>query len=231
MHILSIINGNYGKRIVENIRSHSPSDWKVSTWVAPSRFPPIIEEPEEFLPASLPRADLLLSLGENAGVAELIPDLCRLSRVKAVIAPCDNRDWLPSGLKNQIKKELEDSGIECAFPSPFCSLTEKFSKNEYIMLFARYFGEPKVTLVQDQGKINKVTIEREAPCGCTRFIAKKIIGIGVQKVEEKAGLFHHYYPCLASGKVDPRFGDSLLHQSANITKLIFKKAMQIEKEK
>lgn len=226
MRILAVIQGNYGKRIVNNILSHAPQDWKISTWIAPSRFPVIIEEPEEFLPQSLPQVDLLISLGENPGVAEITPGLAKLSKAKAVIAPCDNRDWLPTGLKNQIKKELESSGISCVFPVPFCSLTEKFSENEYIKSFARYFGKLNLTLICNQGKINKIIIKREAPCGCSRFVTEKLIGVKLEKAEEKAGLFHHYYPCLASGKINGRFKDSLLHQSANITKLAVKEAIK-----
>ena len=225
MQILFIIQKSYGKRIVDNIASFAPRDWKINTWVAPSFLPPIIEEPEEFLPQSLPQADLLISLGEIPGIAELIPALNKLSKTKAVIAPCDSQNWLPPGLKNQIKKELEDSNISCAFPSPFCSLTEKSSTNKYIKSFARYFGKPKIIISCNQGTINKIIIQREAPCGSTRFIAEKLKGVKIEETEKKAGLLHHYYPCLASGKIDIRFKDSLLHRSANMTQLIVKKAL------
>jgi len=225
MRILAVVQGNYGKRIAGNINFHAPSSWKITTWTAPSYFPVIVEEPEEFLPLSLPETDLLLSLGENPGVAQLIPGLVKLSKAKAVIAPCDNRDWLPAGLRNQIKKELKTSGISCAFPSPFCSLTENFSENEYIKLFARYFGKPQIILNCNKGKVTRLILKREAPCGCSRFIAEKLTGVKVEEAEEKAGLFHHYYPCLASGKIDAG-KDSLLHQSANITKLVVKKAIR-----
>jgi len=225
MRILVVIQGNYGKRVVNNICSCAPADWKINIWIAPSSFPLLIEEPEEFLPQKLPSADLLISLGENAAIAELIPGLVRISKAKAVIAPCDNRDWLPMGLKNQTREELENSGVSCVFPVPFCSLTENLSDNEYIRLFARYFGKPELIINCKQGKIAKVTIIRGAPCGSTRFIADKLIGIRIEEAEEKAGLFHHYYPCLASGKMKGGFKDSLLHRSANMTKLIVKKAI------
>jgi len=226
MRILIVVQGNYGKRIVKNVSSYAPADWKIQTWIAPSRFPIIVEEPEEFLPESLPEVDLLICLGENPGVAELIPGLVKLSKARAVIAPIDNKAWLPAGLKNQIRKELKDLGVDSAFPSPFCSLTEKFSENEYIKSFAVLFGRPDIDVTCNNGKISKITIKREAPCGCTRFVAEKLTGAKVEKAEEKAGLLHHYYPCLASGKIGGGFKDSILHQSANMTKLIVKEAVK-----
>ncbi len=228
MQILFIIQKSYGKRIVDNISSFAPRDWEINTWVAPPFLPPIIEEPEEFLPQNLPQADLLISLGEATGIAELIPALNKLSKTNAVIAPCDNQEWLPPGLKNQIKKELENSNISCAFPSPFCSLTEKFSNNKYIKSFARYFGKPKIVINCKQDVINTILIQRESPCGSTRFIAKELRGIKIEEAGKKAGLLHHYYPCLASGKIDLRFKDSLLHQSAKMTQLTVKKALSLE---
>ncbi len=226
MRILVIIQGNYGKRIVNNLFSNAPKDWKIDVWKAPLHLPPIIEEPEEFLPETFPQVDLLLSLGESAGVAELIPDLVRLSEAKAAIVPCDNLDWLPPGLKNQIKQELGILKVDSVFPSPFCSLTDKFSENKYIKSFTRFFGKPEITITCSEGKISKVIIHKEAPCGCTRFIAQKLVGVQVKEAEEKAALFHHYYPCLASMKMRAGFKDSLLHQSANMTKSIVKKAIE-----
>ncbi|MBE0478746.1 hypothetical protein IBX65_06475, partial [Candidatus Aerophobetes bacterium] len=217
MRILVTFQGNYGKRIIDNICRNAPEGWEISTWKAPSSLPPIIEDFAEFLPQHLPQVNLLLCLGESTGAAELIPGLARLAKAKAVIAPADNLDWLPFGLQNQIKKELKASGVSSVFPSPFCILTEKLSEDKYIKSFATSFGKPQIILNFREGKVEKVSIKREAPCGCTRFIAEKLVGIEVARIEEKAALLHHYYPCLASGKMRGAFKDSLLHQSASMT--------------
>lgn len=225
MRILTATQGKYGQRILQNLNLNGPKNWEIKSWTAPLQLPPIIENPEEFLPQKLPQTDLLLSLGESTGVAELIPDLVKMSGAKAVIAPIDDRSYLPAGLKNQIKKYLEELGVDSVFPLPFCSLTQKSSKNEYIKEFARYFGKPKLIVISNQGRIQKITLEREAPCGSTRFLKEKLIGLKIEDAEEKAGLFHHYYPCMASRKIEERFGDSILHSSANITKLAVKWAL------
>ena len=188
-------------------------------------LPPIIEEPEEFLPQELPPADILLCLSESTGVAELIPDLAKMSQVKAVIAPVDDREHLPAGLKNQIKRDLETLGICSVFPLPFCSLTERASDNEYIREFARYFGRPKLAVTFKGGKIQQVLLKREAPCGSTRFLAGKLMGLKLEEAERSAALLHQYYPCLASRKIERKLGDSLLHRSADITRQAVRSAL------
>ncbi len=148
-----------------------------------------------------------------------------MSQAKAVIAPIDNRDHLPAGLKRQIKKDLEKLGIDSVFPLPFCSLIQRASDNEYIREFAQYFGRPKLVITSNEGRIQKVTLKREAPCGSTRFLAGKLVGLKIEEAEERSGLLHHYYPCLASRKMDRKFGNSILHKSADITKLAVKLAL------
>ncbi len=226
MYILAVIQGKYGQRIVQNLRLNGPKNWKIESWTAPAQLPLIIEDPEEFLPQELPKTDILLCLGENAGAAELIPDLAKMSQAKAVIAPIDDRDHLPAGLKRQIKKDLKKLGVDSVFPLPFCSLIQRADDNEYIREFTQYFGRPKLVITSNEGRIQKITLKRESPCGSTRFLAGELVGLRIEEAAKRAGLFHHYYPCLASRKVDRRFGDSILHKSADITKLAVKSALK-----
>ena len=62
MRILAIITGDYGQRHVDNIRARGPADWTVEVWNAPSALPLIVDYPEDFVPESLPPADLILAL-------------------------------------------------------------------------------------------------------------------------------------------------------------------------
>jgi hypothetical protein len=59
-------------------------------------------------------------------------------------------------------------------------------------------------------------VKRDAVCGCARYVAQQLIGLSVNEAEEKAGLAHHHYPCLASMGIDSDFGDTLMHISGNI---------------
>ena len=63
-----------------------------------------------------------------------------------------------------------------------------------------------------------VDVDRDAVCGCARFVAQGLVGLSADDAEEKSGLLHHHYPCLASMGIDSAFGDTLMHVSGNILK-------------
>jgi len=229
MNILAVVSGEYGWRHVKNIRTHGPKTWQIETWKAPTVLPLVIDYPEDYLPESLPQGDLLLSFAEHKGVAELIPELCKMINASAVIAAIDNEAWLPRGLARQLRGWLDKMGIPCATPKPLCSLTEKdygdtrFQRITYesnlISEFAKYFGQPelKITVDSKTRQIAEASVVRDAVCGCARYVAQGLIGLSVDEAEEKAGLFHHHYPCLASMTKLPEFNkDTLMHVSGHV---------------
>lgn len=230
MNILIIHTGEYGKRHAEHVMQHKPDDWIVHLWEAPDHYPIVIDYPEDFIPEELPPADLLLSFTEHKGVAELLPEIAKMTSAKSVIAPIDNEAWLPRGLARQLRNWLADINVPCATPKPLCSLTENSYlmgrginikyESKYISEFARFFGKPKFNLeIDTQNKIiTNISVERDAVCGCARYVAENLIGIALEDATEKAGLLHHHYPCLASMGIDADFDDTLLHVSGNIMK-------------
>jgi len=229
MRILVVISGDYGQRHVDNLRAHKPEGWSVEVWKAPRLLPPIVDDAEEFLPLQLPACDLMLSLGEHPGVATLLPDIAKMTRATAVIAPVDNAAWLPNGLARQVDGWLKRMGVASVFPKPFCTLTEntynvirqkRTYNNALIAEFARYFGRPKfeVSVDPSTGQVASVAVTRDACCGCARFVAERLVGIGVNEAEFEAGMLHHHYPCQATMGVDGDYNDTLLHVSGNITK-------------
>jgi len=230
VRILAIITGEYGERHVSNVRQHAPADWSIETWRAPSRFPIVIDYPDEHVPADLPAADLILSFPEVAAVAELIPDVVKATGASAVIAAVDNEAWLPRGLARQLRGWLERMGVVCVTPKPLCSLTEKdFGmarrqrmpyEDPLISEFARYFGQPDLRLTVDPESrtISDAEVVRDAVCGCARFVAERLVGVSADDAEQVAGLQHHHYPCLASMGIDSDFADTLMHVSGNVLK-------------
>ena len=229
MRILAIITGEYGQRHVNNIRAHGPAGWQVEAWQAPAILPPVIDYPEDYLPSSLPPADLLLAFGEHKGVAELVPEVARMTGAKGVIAPVDREEWLPRGLARQLRSWLAEMGVACVTPKPLCSLTETHYNvrrhregydDPLIAEFARHFGQPAFGIAVDPTTraIAAVEVVRDAVCGCARFVAQGLVGISADDAEQEAGLLHHHYPCLAGMGVDPDFNDTLMHVSGNILK-------------
>ena len=230
MQILAIISGEYGARHVANIREHGPSNWQIEVWKAPATFPLVIDYPEDYLPESFPPAELILAFGEHKGIAELLPDIAGMTGAKAVIAAVDNETWLQRGLARQLRGWLEKMDVACATPKPLCSLTEhdfgvtRRQRLEYdsphIQEFAQYFGQPELDIVVDPESrlIISAEVRRDAVCGCARYVAQGLVGLSADEAEEKAGLLHHHYPCLASMGKDIDFGDTLMHVSGNVLK-------------
>jgi hypothetical protein len=230
VRILAIVSGEYGHRHVNNIRTHGPSTWEIEVWQAPMVLPPVIDYPEDHLPEALPNASLILSFAEHRGVAELIPEIAQRTGASAVIAAIDNEAWLPRGLANQLRGWLEDIGVVCVTPKPLCSLNETYyyaarrKKLEFsephIAEFARHFGQPSLELDIDQKtrRILSAVVQRDTVCGCARHVAEHLDGLSVDEAEEKAGLLHHHFPCLAAMGKDPDYGDTLMHISGNLLK-------------
>jgi hypothetical protein len=232
MRILAIVSGEYGHRHVTNIRTHGPSDWVIEVWQAPGILPPIVDYPEDYVPDTLPPADLILSFAEHRGVAELLPDVARVTGARAVIAAVDNEAWLPRGLARQLRGWLEDIHVACVTPKPLCALTEteyrvgrsRNQRIEYddplIAEFARHFGKPELRISVDPETrcITSVNVERDAVCGCARYVAERLVGVSADDAEQEAGLLHHHYPCLASMGIDADYGDTLMHISGNLLK-------------
>lgn len=223
--ILAITQGLWGERIAENITATAPSDWIVETWSAPRLLPPIIDDPEEFLPESFPPHDLILSLGEVGGLIQLIPDIVRMCDAQAVIAPIDRNEAVPTGLARQLEGWLGDMGIPVVLPKPFCSLTETTYNRtplvrEYndplIRRFATHYGKPEFRITVEDKKIVEAEVVRDAACGCVAHVAERILGTDVDTAVEEAGMLHHHFPCLASMNKDVDYRDTLMHVSGNI---------------
>ena len=231
MKILAIVSGEYGNRHINNIRENGPDSWEINTWQSPPVFPPFIDDPEDFLPDQFSPADLILSFAEHKGAAELLPEIARMTGAKAVLVAVDDETWLPRGLDRQLHGWLEDAGVDCVTPKPLCSLTEttygvtrhetSSFDNALIAEFATYFGKPELNLEVDPETrvITKAEVKRDAVCGCASFVAEGLIGLTANEAEEKAGLLHHHFPCLASMQKLPHFDhDTLMHVSGQVLK-------------
>ena len=230
IRILAVISGEYGQRHAANVRDNGPPDWTIEVWQAPAILPPMIDYPEDYVPDTLPAADLILSFGEHKGIAELLPDVARISGARAVMAAVDNEAWLPRGLARQLRGWLEEMGVACVTPKPLCSLTEthyslgRGKRIEYehplIAEFARHFGQPELRLTIDPQtrQITAAEVRRDAVCGCASHVAQGLVGLSADDAEQEAGMLHHHFPCLASMGIDVDYGDTLMHISGNILK-------------
>jgi len=239
MRLFVLFQGPYGQRILENVRRFAPEAWTVEAWRAPSTLPLVVDDPLSFLPMHLPAVDLVLSLGESGGAAQLLPSVVERTGARAVIAPVDNVAWLPDGLARQLRGRLMEMGAMAAFPKPFCSLTERgynvrqqavSFEDPWIGEFARHFGRPVFRIECDttdrsgRMKITSVKVERDTACGCARSVASQLVGVDVREAVVQAGLFHHHYPCRATMRVDPGLGEPLIQAAGDF----IRQAVEIE---
>lgn len=211
MTILALVQGEYGERIADNVKENGPEGFKVETLNLPEDLPLVIDDPAEFMPESVPKADLVLALQENSSAAQLIADIVKAADAIALIAPVDSSQWLPLGMKTQIKRELSKAGIATAFPRPFCTLDAV--GNPIIDKFVEFFGRPILDVKVEKNTVTGAEVVRDSPCGCGRFVAGKLPGTEVRDAVEKAGLAHHHYPCLCSMNVEDDLEDTLMHVS------------------
>jgi len=225
MRIVTLYNNFYGQRFGDHLRASSPSSWETVSYLFNRRLPPVIDDPEECLPDDLPVGDLLVYVGQDRKIAELIPDVAQLCRFKEVIAAVDNRAFLPSGLAKQIQRRLRAMGIPFVFPAPFCSLTQESSEGDFTREFARLYGQARLDLQMENGTVQAATLHRGAPCGNTQFVVEKLAGVSAQDLVEKAGLLFHAHPCMASMDMDREIGDTILHMAGYLVKEAVRKAL------
>jgi hypothetical protein len=218
MRVLTLYTNFYGKRFAENLQKHSPDSWETISYLFDRRIPAVVDDPEEVLPDDLPRADLLVYVGQDRNLAELIPDIAESCQVKEVIAAVDARGYLPTGLANQIQRRLTKMGIKSTFPAPFCSLTESRSEGPLTREFASYFGQARMIVTVSDGRIQEVELIRGAPCGNSLYVAERLPGIKVEESVEQAGLLFHAHPCMASMDMDRELGDTILHIAGHLVK-------------
>lgn len=230
MKILIAIQGAYGTRILENISKHGPADWEIHSVTIPLNLPYIIDEPEEFLPASLPQVDLIIFLSESENAPQLIPDLIPLTSARGVIVPIESSSWMSLGLKGQIREELAKMGVGSVFPKNFCTLTDKTYgygdrtesyECEIISQFAQHFGRPefKIQVNPETNLIEDIEVLRCSPCGSTYHGVEKTIGKHVDEALPTAGLICMQFPCLASmamEQIDKGLYNTLMHLSGQI---------------
>ncbi len=86
------------------------------------------------------------------------------------------------------------------------------SSSEFVKHFRS--GKPKIKIKVQDGKIIDTQVITSAPCGCTYYVARNLIGKEVNEElnVEVTAKYWHSYPCVASMDVDRDLGDTPLHK-------------------
>lgn len=190
-------------------------------------LPDFVEEPLEYIPDNLPQSDLIIAIDLHPDLLLAVPDIAEMTGAKAVIIPVDDSRLVPAGLAEQVKNKLESQGVECECPKPFCSLdiTGKPLIDEFVRLG---FGRPLLNIETDPVNeiFTHVEVLRDAPCGATWFVAKKLKWSDLKDYKETISSAHHAYPCTASMEKDAQIGDTILHKAGYIIRKSVEEAME-----
>jgi hypothetical protein len=236
MKILVLYSGELGKKVIQNLINSgdfcvscgelcnhcrqarkSYANLIVGIYEFPQDLPTFIEEPGQYMPQKLPECDLILAIGIHPDLLMALPEVAKNTKAKAVIAPAEDSKKTPAGVLEQLRKELEAIGVEFEGPRPFCSL-EKTGKPIIDAFVDLGFGRPVLRIeTSPDGKMFIVAgVLRDAPCGSTWFVAKKLGWTDVSGYKETISGAHHSYPCTASMDTDPKLGDTILHKAGYI---------------
>lgn len=199
----------------------------------PSDLPAFIDKPEEYMPKSIPRADLCVASGLHKDLLLELPTHIAKAGVKGLIVPVEDFNEVPSGLRKQLEERCFEFGLECAFPKPFCSL-EPSKDKPFISCFVEELcvGRPKleVSTARRGGRevIEAVAVRRSAPCGSTWYVARKLIGVETKReiLYDAIAKAHHSYPCTATMNVDPEVKEPILHIGGYIIREEVEKALE-----
>jgi NAD-dependent dihydropyrimidine dehydrogenase PreA subunit len=204
--IYIVSSGEYGLRIINNIAKRGFAASIVGMHEFPDDLPEFIDDPQSYIPESIPECDLILSLGLKGDINLTLPIIASKACAKSVIAEIHDPAQLPPGLQREIEESAGD--IKIVFAKPFCSL--KPVGDEVVDEFASYFGKPELKIESDK-LIKNVEVLCGAPCGSTWFVADALEGFPVEDAELESGNKIHNYPCIASMATDPVVGDTILH--------------------
>jgi len=215
MKILVLTQGFHGERIVRNLRTIR--EWNGNEVKLPHiELETALDEPEIVEMEGLEDCDILLLAYEENTVPLLIPTMTERIDVKSIIVAVDNPRLVGTGLENLLKYELKKRDITCIFARPLCSLTPCGDK--YIDEFTKYFGRPslKITLDETTRTISSIRVKRSAPCGSTYFVARKLVGVGIDYAERRAAILLQCYPRLATHDVDPVLKERTIDCAAHL---------------
>jgi thymidylate synthase len=183
----------------------------------PARLAHVLEKPEELLPAGIPAADAILAIAIHEQVLLEVVRRARGLGVRGIVVPLEAMDWISPAARDAATRLAEESGVEIAFPRPFCSF--KPPEGSFLSEFRRHFriGYPQVRLSVEDGVIREAQVEVSAACGATCCVARWLQGKRVEedlKYDVIAKRLHSY-PCTASMEWDEGTGDTVMHAAGH----------------
>jgi hypothetical protein len=244
LKLVIFYNGQFGERFIANLMNYSNScpsfgacgidqcvqcKEKVYSFskniiatfgmLDPLSMPQFIEDADEFLPKTLPQADIAIAINVHPDVLYVLPDRLKEKGYKALIVPVEEPRWCSAGLVKQLKEKCKELELEFAAPKPFCVLkkSEEYPTiNRFIEEFGVGYPEFEIELEEKNGKkrISTVRVVRSQPCGAAWFIGIKLREFEFESMRDlwdRVSEAHHSFPCTGSMERDNEYDETILH--------------------
>ncbi|MBI5695991.1 MAG: hypothetical protein HZC51_09690 [Nitrospirae bacterium] len=181
----------------------------------PAEMPYYVDDPGDYFPEKLPEHDVVIAIHIHEDLLLSLPQRSKDAGGKLFIAPSEDPAWLSQWIRGRLKKICDNLGLETSFPKPFCTMTAG-PDQPLLAEFMKQFriGKPHITIKVQDGKIIDSQVITSAPCGCTYYVCRNLIGKDVDEDlnVDVTAKYWHSYPCVASMDVDRELGDTPLHK-------------------
>jgi hypothetical protein len=204
----------------------------------PMNMPQFIENAEEFLPKTIPKADIAIGINLHPDILIALPEKLRSVGFKAFIVPVEEPRWCSAGLAKQLKEICDTLGIEFSAPKPFCVL-RKSEEHPTINQFIDEMGVgyPVFDITAERKgeytKINEFRVVRSQPCGAGWYIGVKLREFEFKDVRElwdRVSEAHHSFPCTGSMEKDNEYNETILHVAGYCARHAVDRALGVDED-
>ena len=169
----------------------------------PVDLPAVIDEAEAYLPERLD-ADLVLDYLKHPDLTHALALACKAEGI-AVVA---------SGRRVPVE------GLYC--PPTCCGL----ARDERLGAYAERFGTPELSVQVEDGRIQRIEVQRGSPCGSTWEAALAVAGLPVEEAVARYGLEVQVRCQADPASWDPLHGKSPVHFAGRVHAGVLEKALK-----
>jgi hypothetical protein len=200
-HILVFQQHGSGEKKVQGIRERALDVIRLEVVSVDVFLPPIVEDPEEYLPSSI-GADLVLDYLRHPDLSQ---ELCLRCSALGIPVVASGKKWR----------------IEGVFTPPTCC---GLSRNGRLGAYGERFGAPELAVEVKNGLVSAVQVVRSAPCGATYDAAGRILGWPFEDATVRIGLETQFFCYADPSGWDPMYGKSPVHFAGEVHKAALRRA-------
>lgn len=192
MKVGVIKNDLFGELLVKTLEDYD--GYEVHSLTLQDRFPPLIENPQEYIQERelFKDANLIIScvFDESPRGRIARPEL---TTYVAELCGKYGKDLFAPRAETVFKKKYEN--VVIAAPEIGCELRRY--EDGYLAKYTQKFGRPEYEVELRNGRIEKVSVKRCSPCGASFYVADKMTKEDVDKAPKRASILASIYPCTA----------------------------------